>query len=421
MTVTGQAPAAESAEAVESAEALIKEARHRQRRRRRTIAAVLVAVAATVVGVVVGTGGSSPPPARNPGNGTLDGQVGVLAGSATTVLMWPAGPAVFGDLPGGGSGTTSYLDDLGAGKVTIRRITGIAGGDFPYSVVPVGDQLVYNGPAGVSAIDDTLTGPPRLLGAATEFVPAAQPGAVWLVRISASSGLVTRLQLASVASGHVGLAIAVPPRTGAVIEGTTAGLLLMSAAGNLELWHPGVPPRVVATLPGGYGDGVAADSRMIAYGTRCRSETATSGFASTPVGYDACGRLQVLDLLAGRSASFPPPPGTLGWQPGGFGGGAFSPGDTMLAAGALTAPARNGRDRLFVLRLSHGSAAPEAVPSSRTPLYSRTVWSIRGSWLLYGGSAGRLRAFQIGTGRTESFSQPCCRYTAMVGIPNRSH
>ena len=72
------------------------------------------------------------------------------AGGKTVLLLWPAGPPEFGDLPGGGPGTTVNVDDLRTGRHVVKRIPGIAPGDFPVPVLSVGRWLVYNSNRGVA-------------------------------------------------------------------------------------------------------------------------------------------------------------------------------------------------------------------------------------------------------------------------------
>ena len=342
------------------------------------------------------------------------------AGGKTVLLLWPAGPPEFGDLPGGGPGTTVNVDDLSTGRHVVKRIPGIAPGDFPVPVLSVGRWLVYNSNRGVAAIRDTQSGPPRVLGQATFFVPSATPDQIWLVHTKRSSGRPVSIQSASVSAGRCGRELALPPRAAGVIAGSAAGILLVARSGQLELWRPGHRPRTLAHLGGPLeGAGFASDARLVAYGSGCRIEEATSGFPRTPVGYDACRTLNVIDVATHARLAFPAPPRTAGWVPDGFGvETAIAPDDRMLAAAAVIAPARKGRTRLFVLRLAHNSK-PTPVPMSIARLYARTAWSPDSAWLFYQGPNARLRALETATARTYPLAVRCCQYTAMVAIPSR--
>lgn len=388
------------------------------RRSAALIALLVLAGSGTAsTGSSVGTGSAAPSAgAANPKGGD---RVSSLPG--TTLLLWPAGPPLFGALPGGGPGTTVLVDDLRSGRHWVERIPGIAPGDFPVPLLPVGRWLVYHAQAGVSAIADTLRGRPRVLGSATFFVPSAAPNRVWLVEQKRSSGLPVSVRSVSVREGWRGAPLRLPPATAGVVEGSDAGLLLVSRTGWLELWHPGRSPRRLGRLGGGLeGDGVASDARVVVYGSGCRNEEATTGFPRTPLGYRACATLRVVNVTTGARFSFPAPPGTLGWAPAGFGAEtAIAPGDHLVAAEAVIPPARKGRIRLFVLRLfRRGALTP--VPSSTARLSARTAWSVDGSWLFYQGPGGHLHGLHVASGATRSFPLRCCRYTAMVAIRHRS-
>jgi hypothetical protein len=87
------------------------------------------------------------------------------------------------------------------------------------------------------------------------------------------------------------------------------------------------------------GAGFASTARLVAYGSGCRIEEATSGFPRTPVGYEVCARLNVIDVATRARLAYPVPPGTAGWVPDGFGvETAIAPNDRLLAAAAAIAP-----------------------------------------------------------------------------------
>ena len=201
------------------------------------------------------------------------------------------------------------------------------------------------------------------------------------------------------------------------IKGTDAGLLLQSSQG-LALWNPGrlLPSSPVIT------DGFDATSRLVAYGTRCTSHvTAQNALWEPNAGYDACKRLQVLDVVTGKLISFRAPPGTAGWVPNGFNlVSAISHDGDMIVAYAATRPEGKGQVRLYVMRIASPSRPATAVPSSAAYLFARTAWSPKDTWLLYQGPGGHLWAYQVTSGRTGASSTTCCRYTVMVAVPSRS-
>ncbi len=340
---------------------------------------------------------------------------------ASTLLLWPAGPPEFGALPGGGPGTTVVVDEPGSGRHSIGRIPGIAPGDFPVPLLRVGRRLVYNANSGVSAIPDSLRGTPRLLGHATFFVPAATSDQVWLVQANQSRGAPALVRAVSVSSGRLGTTLRLPSGTAGVVEGTRAGLLLVARAGWLELWRPGRSPRRLGQLGGSLeGAGVAADAQLVVYTSECRNESATSGFSRLPVGYDACARLNVVDVVSGARFSVPAPAGMLGSVPRGFGSElAIAPRDHLLAAEAAVAPGAKGEIRVFVLRLGR-RATVTPVPSSTARLYAGTAWSRDGSQLFYQGLGERLHALTVATGAIRAFPLRCCQYSAMVVVPTGS-
>ncbi|MGH2875272.1 MAG: hypothetical protein ACRDNJ_10160 [Solirubrobacteraceae bacterium] len=326
--------------------------------------------------------------------------------------MWPAG----------GPGTTVRVDQLGTGSVAVRRIPGIAPGDFPDQIVPLGRRLIYDGDDGMISViaDDHLsaTAHPQLLGAASWFVPSVG-GRVLLVNED-KYGFPVSARPVTVSTGARGAAITLPRGTGELIEGTARGLLLLrltaphrSDGGILELWRPRRRPRRLAYLPDGVSD---AGPRLLDYGSDCRWRTAR--FAKGPSGYRVCERLHVLDLRDGRRFAFSTPTGTLGWLASQFSlDSGFAP-DRLLAAQAAIAPARTGRAHLFLLRLNPTTHTTR-VPQSTAPLYARSAWSRRGSWLLYQGPRERLRAFRL-PGQTVALNARCCEYTALVSTPSSS-
>lgn len=412
-------------------EALIREARRRQRRRWLgagvAAATVLAAAAMTIAGSQTGSrpgppGGQASPlaPAHKARPTAIPQSGPVLAGADTTVLMWPVGYPAFGP----NSAPAAYGDDLSTGRLSRRQIPGIAGCDCqPYLIVD-GKRIVYVGSAGTMAVASDLLGQPRAVGDTGFFAPSATPGRVWLLRFLGGhlgEGPV-RTWSAPLSGGAASPALTLPAGAKLLIRGTDGGLLMQGRPGQiyrLALWTPGSAPR---NLPGsresGISDGFDATARLVAYGSGCQTrETAPSAGSA---GYDVCAILRVFNVVTGRLWSFPAPPGAAGWTPRGFNTvSAISPGDQMIAAYALTGPARRGRVRLYVVRLG-GPGHVTVVPSSAALLASHTAWSVKGSWLLYQGPGERLWAYQVSSGRTRKSSTPCCLYAVMVAAPDRS-
>lgn len=385
--------------------ARLREGAKPRRRDLRWLAAM--AVAALAVVLLIGGGALLPPSAAS---------AAPSAPINTTLFLWPAGAPQF-DYPSGGSGRTVVVADLGTGRHSVRRLPGIAPGDFPVPLLAVSDHLVYNGGRGVSAVASTLEGGVRVLGRATYFVPSARVDQILLVRAGAKPGKAIQIQPVSVSSRRQS-AKTVLPRGAGIVRGTDAGLLLISPSGDLELWRAGHPARKLAHLGTTSADaGFASDPRRVAYATGCRIEEATSGFPRTPVGYDVCSMLHVVDVVTGRRRSYSAPPKTVGWVPNGFGlNNGLAPKGDMLAVEAAIPPVRKGRIRLFAVPIGGDRRAPIPVPSSTARLYARTAWSPDGAWLLYQGPRGRLSTFRPATGAQHQSTLLCCKYTAMVAI-----
>jgi hypothetical protein len=207
-----------------------------------------------------------------------------------------------------------------------------------------------------------------------------------------------------------------PTDAGTLVAGTDAGLLLETRGhSGLALWKPGAAAMALpyAPLP---EDGFDVTARLIAYGTGCSWHVTAQN-----TGYKACTVLRVLNLVTGKLVSFPEPLGTAGWVPNGFDlVSAIAPDNQMIAAYAVARPQRKGDARLYAVRITGTSDRPTEVPSSVAPLFARTAWSAAGSWLLYQGSRTHLWAYQVTTGKVHASSTPCCQYTAMAAVANRS-
>jgi hypothetical protein len=409
------------------AEALIREARRRQHRRWVAAGVAIVTVAAGAAAVMAGSGAGSRP--RPPGHHAVPTAPAhairpespglILAGAATTVLMWPAAAPLF--TPAGGP--PAYVDDLSSGHLGKRQIPGITGCDCQPYLIGVGQRLVYVGSGGTTAIPAALNGTPRVLGSTQFFAPSAAPDHVWLIRFHGGylGQAPVSVRSVPVTGGRPGPVITLPAGAADLVEGTGAGLLLEVHRGHdfgLALWSPGAAPIALPYSP--LSEGVGASARLVAYGTGCSWQITAADASQADAGYRACKVLRIFNVVTGSLSSFVTPPGTAGWVPNGFNlVSAISPGDQMIAAYAAVRPHGDGRARLYVIRLSSTGRA-RAVPSSAALLYARTAWSAKGSWLLYQGPGGRLRAYQVTSGKTRISSTPCCQYTVMVAAPSHS-
>jgi hypothetical protein len=406
----------------EDAQAVIRQARRRQRRRQLVTGAVaLLTLGGALGGYAAASGTGHPGAARAvgdsdhrspPGPGALGTGPGAQ-GAGATVLMWP------------GIGYSAYLGNLGTGRLVQRDIPGIIGGDYSPFLIAVGHQLVYAGQDGTTAIAADLAGKPRVLGTTQFFAPSAEPGHVWLIYDQKTANVVRSVP---VTGGPPGPRVTLPRRT-FLAQGTDRGLLLEGPPdGTLLMWTPHHAPR---PLPhsANWNDMFAADARIVAYGTGCKWLMYNSG---TPyherIGYDACRVLRVFDVVTGNLDSIRAPQGTAGWVQSGIHGigmdNAISPRGTMIAAEAVTSP-RRGQARLFVLALGPRHPKPTVVPSSAAFMAAMTTWSPDGSWLFYQGPGGHLWAYQDATGRTRPsaipsrpLAMPCCQYNAMAAIPS---
>ena len=138
-------------------EALIKEARRRQRRRWLAVGVAVVVVLAGAAGVA-GHRPGRPGPRRHPASQGAARQVAAPApiprSIGTTVLMWPAG---FGQCCG-----PVATDNLSTGRLAQSQEPAIGVGDYQPLLTQVGRWLVYVG-NGTTAIRDDLSGRPRVL------------------------------------------------------------------------------------------------------------------------------------------------------------------------------------------------------------------------------------------------------------------
>jgi hypothetical protein len=406
-------------------EALIREARRRQRRRQLAVGLTVVAVLASALGAFAGLHGASRlpaprPPAARPRPKPAASQAagpqapGPIPRSAdSTVLMWPVGP---GQAPG------IYVDNLRTGHLRQVFTPSVDPGEFQ-PVMPTGRWLVYVRNYRVSAVAADLSGKPRVLGQTLPFAPAAAPGHVWLEHglFPIRPGPV-RVQSVSIAGGRRGPLITLPAKT-QLIAGTDAGLLLSARYGTaLQLWNPGATPVMLPHSRS--AQSVAVSPRLVAYDTGCRNETTAQDLSyDGGYGYSACRKLRVFDVITGTLRSFAAPLGTGGWVPSHGGDfwsvSAIARSGSVLAAEAVVPPDRRGVARVFVLHLTGRPRPPVAVPSSAAFLLSVTAWSDSGSWLFYQGPGQHMWAYQVRTGKVRSSMTPCCQYAVMGTVKSR--
>jgi hypothetical protein len=400
-------------------EALIREAKRRQRRRHLCVG-VAIAVLATLAGTLTALNVPGGPhhrvaavqrrPARKPatrpsGPGPIPRSVG------TTVLFWPGTTQSPGD-----SGLGPMADDLATGRLVQTSTPDISFGDFQPLLVRTGDWIVYVG-NGATAIRATLTGPARVLGGTPFFVPAARPGYVWLWYPHSPA---STIRLAAASGGPLGPSVTLPPGSQPV-AGTDAGLLLDdNNTGETELWRPGLAPRVLPGYTAGLADGFGVSPRLVAYGTGCRDIGIRPGAPYEGNGaYDACRTLRVLDVVTGGVSSYRAPRGTLGWVPYQFDTvNPIAPGDTMIAAEAAVPSRYDDQGRLYVIPLTGNHWQPRLVPGSAGFVRSKVAWSVRGGWLFFEGPGWHLWAYQPATGDVRASAAACCQYTVMTAMPS---
>src|ERR1700733_12690996 len=155
-------------------EALIKEARRRQRRRYAATGVALAAVLAAAIGALAGLPGASGPrrpshPRPPAGHSARPQEPGPIpANVGTTVLMWPAG---------GGQDGTIALDNLRTGR--LGRATAVVDPGEYQPVMVTGGWIVYVLNRSVRATS-AVTGKTLVLGKARAFAPSARTGDVWL-------------------------------------------------------------------------------------------------------------------------------------------------------------------------------------------------------------------------------------------------
>jgi hypothetical protein len=401
-------------------EALIKEARRRQRRRYAATGVTVAAVLAAALGAFADLHGASgpqrtSPPRPRPAAGQSAGPhvPGAISGSVgTTVLMWPAGPEQDG---------TIYLDNLRTGTLG-RAAPAVDPGQYQ-PIMSVSGWIVYVRNNGVLATS-AMTGKTQVLGNALAFAPSATPGNVWLEYGSDQpAAAAVTVRSVAVSGGRHGPLFTLPSGT-QLIAGTDDGLLLEPRSGEVGgpfwLWTPGTTPKALPYSSS--AEGFAVSPRLVAYGSNCANPSTAQNLSyGGNFGYYACRTLRVLDVVTGRLKSFAAPRGTIGWAPTHGGNWAWSvseiaPSGQMMAAEAVLPPASQGIARVFTLHLTGRDTQATAVPSSAAFLLSVTAWSADSLWLFYQGPGEHMWAYQVTTGQARSSSTPCCQYAVMATI-----
>jgi hypothetical protein len=335
-------------------EALIREARRRQRRRWLAAGMAMVTVIAGAAAVIAGSGAGSRP--RPPGSPTaapsplptkparMTGQP--LPRDAGLWLLLGGHRPAWLSVPTGRTEPIRGLPQRGNGYQLIRIAGGWAAQPFPAFAC----DNCAPGPLPVYYVADGSRVASRI-GAADLTAPAATPGALWLVSYRRGADMSTaagNAQEVSVTGATLGPRLRLP--AGYVIDqGTRTGLLLVqelagSGPVRYELWDPGTR-RVTRS----FVNLIAASRAEIAWMPGCTT---------------SC-RVHVLDLRSGRAEEISLPERSQAWI-----GGAFSPDGRLLAlqvTARVTADGRAAATRLMVATVASGriTAVPGTTVGSR--------------------------------------------------------
>lgn len=327
----------------------------RRARRQRTVRSVLASVA--VVGTLLGAGLTAallmqetrggvvfdePQPAPEPAPGRDEAAPRWAEGAS---FEGPTGTVLLFD--DGLDGVIAV--DLDAGQVAKRVLDGQRPGDAPYRLWRIGDDLVV-GWERIYAVA-LATGESRLLGEATVFVPAAEPGHVWLVDHPGEGpptyrlvDLVGDVQLeaegvagdASAAGGVLGgLAVETPDGV-AIWDGTAgevvrrlgdAAAFVADTAGRTVVWCEDDCSELHVTDLEGNDLSFAPPTGYEAFDARSARLSPDGDLVAAIVGDGrelgdrSTGTVVVIDTSSGRVTAATPPllprPAHLGWSPDG--------------------------------------------------------------------------------------------------------
>jgi hypothetical protein len=405
-------------------DALIKQARRRQRRRYAFSGVAVATAIAAALGAFAGLRGprgpghaSQPLHARSAtGHSSASRVPAAIPRSVdTTVLMWPRGS---------GQDGTIAMDNLRTGK--LAQAAPVADPGLYQPIMMVGGRIIYVTSNGVQAAD-AVTGKSRSIGTALAFAPSATHGDVWLEYGTHDPTAPVTVRHVPVSGGRPGSPITLPSGT-QLVAGTDSGLLLEPHGGEVGgpfwLWTPGIAP---GPLPDSTAaEGFAVSARLVAYGSHCANPSTSPSLSyGGNFGFYTCRTIRVLDVVTGRLLSFAAPPGTTGWAPTHGGNWAWSaseiaPSGQLMAAQAVLRPVGQGIARIYMLHLTGPDTQATAVPSSAAFLLANTAWSPDSSWLFYQGPGQHLWGYQVSTELARSSKTTCCQYAVMATLASPS-
>src|SRR5713101_1887306 len=271
--------------------------RFRRARRFRALVASAVVVVVLVGTLVSWNSSSSPRVSISPAGGT------VLGVATNTVLMVDDYDGV-------------VLVDLDRRVVVRRQWDGQAPGDYRYRLIRLGDSLVGVGLGGAGRVSGAyatpLDGKPSQLldGEAWDYVPAAEPGRVWVLgRPGGTPGADSITAREVDVHGKVRLEHRIEPSQGVAMIGIPGGLALQAASGGINLFDAST-----GTITAHLGGHAPAFAHAV--------------HAATHVWCDVCTTLH-LTTIGGTDLPVAAPAGSTGFEPDAT---AFSPDGRYVAA-----------------------------------------------------------------------------------------
>jgi hypothetical protein len=288
------------------------------------------------------------------------------------------------------------LHDLDAGTSRTVTVPGKATGDYPYSLLRVGDWIVYPGD-GVQAIRADFSGSPVSLGPATVFVPSAREGWVWLVTFAGASQSAQTVQEVRVDGTERGPTATLPSGMFARV-GVPGGLLIGNDTSVVK-WDQATEAIGDPLFDSSAGL-IDARGNTVAWGLQC-TQTST------------CGSVRVLDVSSGSHQDFTAPIGTSGWIPT-FGEGSrdalSSDGRYLAVRAGSDVPAGENHpptSTLYVIDLQDNHVT-EVARSTTDYAFSRVAWSPDGNWVFSETNDHAIGAYRPGTGENTSYPGSCC-------------